>query len=171
MRWPGNVRQLNSFLSALDSLYKSEELRVEHIRALQRYYSEAPEGYAIDEEDPSYHRIECLRHLRRADEVVHACEMQLKSLADGQSLSGQERNSLEETRAELQILLKDRLYFHSQETYDAVARLDRDLNDLLLLPEHDARPQVRFWNGTLEPDLHRATGRIFSEVQQLLGEG
>ena len=40
-----------------------------------------------------------------------------------------------------------------------------------LLSEHDARPQIRFWNGTVQPDLHRATGRIFSEVQQLLGNG
>jgi len=171
MRWPGNVRDLNSFLSTLASFYKSEDLRVDHVRGLQRYYAGPSEGYVIDTEDPSYHRIECLRHLRRADEVVHACEMVLKPLADGQSLNKQERTSLEQTRAEMQILLRDRLYFHSQETYDAVARLDSDINDLLLVPEHDARPQVRFWNGTLEPDLHRATGRIFSEVQQLLGEG
>lgn len=59
----------------------------------------------------------------------------------------------------------------SQDTYEAVALLDSDLDDLLELPEHDARAQVRFWNGTMEPHLHTATGRIFGEVQQLMGEG
>jgi DNA-binding NtrC family response regulator len=171
MRWPGNVRELNSFLAALHSFHQSDELRVEHIRELQRYFAAAPEGYVIDAEDPSYHRIECLRHLRQADEVVHACELQLKPLADGQSLSNEQRSLLTQTRAELQIVLGNRLLLHSQETYDAVAQLDSDLDHLLELPEHDARTQIRFWNGTMEPHLHGATGCIFSEVQQLMGEG
>ncbi len=171
MRWPGNVRELHSFLEALNSLHRSEELRVDHIRELQRYYALSADGYVTDADDPSYHRIECLRHLRHTDEVVHACEQRLKPLADGQPLSEQDRSLLAQIRAELQILLSQRLYFHSQETYDAVARLDSDLDHLLLLAGPDARPQTRFWNSTLTPHLHLAIGRLFEEVQQLMGEG
>jgi len=171
MRWPGNVRELHSFLEALNSLHRSEELRVDHIRELQRYYALPADGYVTDAEDPSYHRIECLRHLRRTDEVVHACEQNLKQLADGQPLSQQDRSLLAQIRAELQILLSQRLYFHSQETYDAAAQLDSDLDHLLLLAGPDARPQTRFWNSTLAPHLHLAIGRLFGEVQQLMGEG
>jgi DNA-binding NtrC family response regulator len=171
MRWPGNVRELHSFLDALNSLHRSEELRVDHLRELQRYYALPVDGYVTDADDPSYHRIECLRHLRRSDEVVHACEQHLKPLADGQPLSQQERNLLTQIRAELQILLSQRLYFRSQETYDAVAQLDSDLDHLLLLAGPDARTQARFWNSSLAPHLHHAIGRLFGEVQQLMGEG
>ncbi len=171
MRWPGNVRELHSFLEALNSFHRTEELRVDHLRELQRYYALPVEGYVTDAEDPSYHRIECLRRLRRTDEVLHACEQHLKPLADGQPLREHERSLLAQISAELQILLSQRLYFHSQETYDAVARLDSDLDHLFLLPEHDARPQTRFWNGTLAPHLHQAIGRLFGEVQQLMREG
>lgn len=171
MRWPGNVRELHSFLEALNSFHRTEELRVDHLRELQRYYALPVDGYVPDAEDPSYHRIECLRHLRRTDEVVHACEQHLKPLADGQPLSEHERSLLAQIRAELQILLQHRLLFHSQETYDAVARLDSDLDHLLFLAGPDARPQTRFWSGTLAPHLHQAIGRLFGEVQQLMGEG
>jgi transcriptional regulator with GAF, ATPase, and Fis domain len=171
MRWPGNVRELYSFLESLNLIYRSDELNIEQVRELQRYYAGPDAGYVTDAEDPGYHRIECLRHLRRTDEVVHACEQQLKPLTDAQPLGKTERNLLAQTRAELQILLGHRLYFHSQETYDAVAQLDSDIDDLLLLSEHDGRTQTRFWNGTLEPHLHQAIGRLFSEVQQLMGEG
>jgi DNA-binding NtrC family response regulator len=170
MRWPGNVRELHSFLEALNSFHRTDELRVDHVRELQRYYALPSDGYVTDAEDPSYHRIECLRHLRRTDEVVHACEQHLKPLADGQPLSEQERSLLAQIRAELQILLAHRLFFHSQETYDAVARLDGDLDQLLLLVGPDARAQTRFWNNTLAPHLHQAIGRLFGEVQQLMGE-
>ena len=171
MRWPGNVRELHSFLEALNSFHRTEELRVDHLRELQRYYALPVEGYVTDAEDPCFHRIECLRHLRRTDEVVHACEQHLKPLADGQPLSGQERSLLAQIRAELQILLEHRLFFHSQETYDTVARLDSDLDHLLLLAGPDARTQTRFWSGTLAPHLHQAIGRLFGEVQQLMREG
>jgi len=171
MRWPGNVRELHSFLEALNSFHRTEELRVDHLRELQRYYALPVEGYVTDAEDPCFHRIECLRHLRRTDEVVHACEQHLKPLADGQPLSGQERSLLAQIRAELRILLEHRLFFHSQETYDTVARLDSDLDHLLLLAGPDARTQTRFWSGTLAPHLHQAIGRLFGEVQQLMREG
>jgi transcriptional regulator with AAA-type ATPase domain len=171
MRWPGNVRELYSFLESLNSIYRTDNLRVEHLTELQRYYSVPDAGSGAEADDPVYHRIECLRHLRRADEVVHACEQQLKLLADGQPLSELQRSILlTQGRAQLQILLAHRLYFHSQETYDAVAQVDSDLDHLLLLPEHDARPQTRFWNSTLAPHLHQAIGRLFTEVEQLTGE-
>jgi hypothetical protein len=102
---------------------------------------------------------------------VHACEQQLKPLADGQPLSQDERSLLAQIRAELEILLAHRLFFHSQETYDAVARLDSDLDHLLTFAGPDARPQTRFWNSTLAPHLHQAIGHLFGEVQQLMGEG
>jgi len=171
MRWPGNVRELNSFLEALNSFHRTEELRVEHIRELQRYYSLPADGYVAHAEDPSRHRIECLRHLRRTDEVVHACEQHLKPLREGEPLGEQERSLLAQIRAELQILLAHRLFFHSLETYDSVARIDSDLDHLLLLSGMDVRSQVRFWNDTLAPHLHQAIGRLFGEVQQLMGEG
>lgn len=171
MRWPGNVRELHSFLEALNSFHRNEELRVEHIRELQRYYSLPADGYVAHAEDPSRHRIECLRHLRRTDEVVHACEQHLKPLTEGQPLREQELSLLAQIRAELQILLAHRLFFHSQDTYDSVARIDSDLDHLLLLAGNDARPQMRFWNDTLAPHLHQAIGRLFGEVQQLMGEG
>jgi DNA-binding NtrC family response regulator len=171
MRWPGNVRELHSFLEALNSFYGTEELRVDHIRELQRYYSLPADGYVSDAEDPSHHRIECVRHLRRTDEVVHACEQHLKPLADGRPLPEHERSLLAQIRAELQILLARRLFFHGQETYDAVERLDSDLEHLLSLGGNDTRPQTRFWNDTLAPHVHQAIGHLFGEVQQLMGEG
>ena len=170
MRWPGNVRELNSFLGALNSFHKCDELRVEHVRELQTYFATVPDGYFVNVEDPSYHRIECLRHLRRTDEVMHACESQLKPLIGGQSLEMQTRNLLGQTRAELQFLLDSRLLFHSQQTYDAVALLGNDLDHLLALPEDAVRVQFRFFNDSMQPHMHQAIGRIFTEVQLLMGE-
>ncbi len=169
MRWPGNVRELNSFLGALNSFHRCDELRVEHIRELQTYFATVPDGSFVNVEDPSYHRIECLRHLRRADEVMHACELQLKSLVGGRALGTQTRNQLDQTRAELQFLLDSRLLFRSQQTYDAVALLGDDLDHLLALPENGLSAQLRFFNDIIQPHMHEATGRIFGEVQLLMG--
>jgi hypothetical protein len=52
---------------------------------------------------------------------------------------------------------------------DAVAQVDCDLDDLLLLPEPDVRSQVCSWSGTVEPHVRRATGCLFRQVQKLLG--
>lgn len=168
-RWPGNVRELRSVLSALNNYFGAVGLKRDHLNAVFQHFglvagygrSESPAG------DPALLQVECLRKIRRADETIHVCEQLLKPLAEMQPLAVGARESLTRMRLEMQTLLQRRLYFGSAETYEAVARVEENLGQLLALPQEDPRRLSRFWRSSLGPDIHRAVTQLFDEIQKL----
>jgi DNA-binding NtrC family response regulator len=168
-RWPGNVRELRSVLSTLNNFFGSENLNREQLSAVFQHFGLVA-GYGrrkIEAGEPALLHVECLRKIRRADDAIHACEQELKALADGLGLSAAARDSLARLRVEMQALMRNRLYFGSQDAYQSVARVEENLGVLLAMPPGDARSLVRFWRSTLAPDIQRSVAELFAELQKL----
>ena len=168
-RWPGNVRELRSVLGALRSFFGTSDLKREHLNAVFQHFGLVA-GYPQredDPEEPAVLRVECLKKIRRADDAIQACEQELKPLADGNPLSMAARESLLRLRVEMQALMRNRLYFGSQETHQSVERVEESLGQLLGMPAGDTQALIRFWRGTLQFDIHHAVSRLFAELEKL----
>jgi transcriptional regulator with GAF, ATPase, and Fis domain len=168
-RWPGNVRELRSVLSSLNNLFGANALTREQLNAVFRHFGLAA-GYSEREPDasePALLQVECRRKICRADDAIHACEQELKPLAGGLPLNAAARESLTRLRSEMRNLMRDRLYFGSQETYQAVARVEESLGQLLALPKNNASTLSRFWEQTLKQEIQQAVAQLFAELQKL----
>jgi transcriptional regulator with PAS, ATPase and Fis domain len=171
-RWPGNVRELRSVLGSLNNFFGTNDLKREHLNAVFQHFGLVA-GYERREaeaEEPALLQVECLKKIRRADDTIHACEQELKPLADGLPLGAAARESLLRLRVEMQALMRNRLYFGSQETYQSVERVEENLGQLLGMPPGDARTLARFWRSTLEPDIKQAVVQLFAELEKLREE-
>jgi DNA-binding NtrC family response regulator len=168
-RWPGNVRELRSVLSSLANFFGRANLRREHLNAVFQHFGLVA-GYGRREakDQPNLVLMDCLRHIHRSDEALHACQEALRALADGLTLSEATRDSLARSRVELEGLLRQRLYFGRQEVYQAVLRVAENLAQLLALPRDDHRALSRFWQSTLAVDLQEAVTQLFREHEKLL---
>jgi DNA-binding NtrC family response regulator len=170
-RWPGNVRELKSVLSSLKNFFGTEDLRREQLNAVFQHFGLVA-GYGQRESEagaPALLRMECLRKICRADDAIHACEQELKPLADGLGLSAGARDSLERLRLEMQALLRNRLYFGNQEAYRSMSRVEENLGQLQGMPPGDIRGLLRFWRNTLSSDIQHAVVQLFAELQNLRG--
>ncbi|MGA7341197.1 MAG: sigma 54-interacting transcriptional regulator [Terracidiphilus sp.] len=168
-RWPGNVRELRSVLGSLKNFFGTSDLKREHLNAVFQHFGLVA-GYGlrdVEPDDSAVLQVECLKKIRRADDAIHACERELKPLADGLPLAAAARDSLLRLRVEMQALIRNRLYFGSQETYQSVERVEENLGQLLGMPRGDARALDRFWRNTLAPVIQQAVARLFAEVQRL----
>ena len=157
-RWPGNVRELRSVLGSLKNFFGTSDLKREHLNAVFQHFGLVA-GYERrddDSEEPAVLRVECLKKIRRADDAIQACEQELKPLTDGRSLTEAARESLLRLRVEMQALMRNRLYFGSQETYQSVETVEEDLGQLLGMPVGDPEALALLWRKTLEPDIHSA---------------
>jgi transcriptional regulator with GAF, ATPase, and Fis domain len=168
-RWPGNVRELKSVLSSLNNFFGAENLRREHLNAVFQHFGLVA-GYRQREtaaDKPALLQVECLKKIRRADDAIHACEQELKPLAQGVGLSQAARDSLARLRVEMQALMSNRLYFGSHEAYLYVSRVEENLGRLLSMPPEDARGLSHFWQKNLAPEIRQAVVQLFAELQKL----
>jgi len=168
-RWPGNVRELRSVLSLLNNLFDTSAPTRKQLNAVFREFGLAA-GYGQrmpDAGEPALLQVECLRMICRADDAIHACEQELKPLAAGLPLRAAARESLARMRVEMQALMRDRLFFGSQETYQAVARVEENLGKLLELPKKDMSALSGFWQDSLAPEIQRAVALLFAELEKL----
>ena len=168
-RWPGNVRELRSVLGSLNNFFGASDLKREYLNAVFQHFGLVA-GYGRREdnaEEPAVLQVECLKKIRRADDAIQACEQELKPLADGLLLSASASDSLLRLRVEMQALMRNRLYFGSQETYQSVERVEENLGKLLGMPAGDTQAPIRFFLGTLQPEIHNAVSRLFEELRML----
>jgi DNA-binding NtrC family response regulator len=168
-RWPGNVRELRSVLSSLNNLFGANAPTREQLNAVFQHFGLAA-GYSQREPDasePGLLQVECLRKICRADDAIHACEQELKPLVGGHPLSAAAWESLTRLRAEMRALMRGRLYFGSQETCQAVARVEESLEQLLALPKNNMSALSRFWEKTLKQEIQQAVAQLFAELQKL----
>jgi DNA-binding NtrC family response regulator len=168
-RWPGNVREMRSVLGSLHNFFGPHDLKRKHLNAIFQHFGLAV-GYGGREdagEQPALLRVECLRMIRRADDAIRACEQELKPVARGLGLSGAGRDSLTRLRVELHSLMRNRLYFGSTETYQAVERVEDGIGRLLEIDEGESRAMLGFWKETLEKGVRIAVEGLFGELQTL----
>jgi DNA-binding NtrC family response regulator len=167
--WPGNVRELRSVLRSLYNYFWPSAPTREQLNAVFQHFGLAA-GYGqrdFDASEPALLQMECLRMICRADEAIRACEQELKPLAEEHPLSAVARDSLARILEEMQILMRNRLFFGSEETYQAVARVAENLDQLLSIPRNNTFEHSSFWLKNLAPDIHQAVTLLFAEIKKL----
>jgi DNA-binding NtrC family response regulator len=168
-RWPGNVRELRSVLSSLYNFFGASDLTRKKLNGVFQHFGLAA-GYTLSEPDagePALLQMECVRMISRADDTIHACEIELQPLAGGHPLSAAARESLTRLRLELRALLRKRLNFGSKETYQSVAQVEESLGQLLELPKNKTSEQSNLWKKLLAPEIQQAVSLLFTEHQKL----
>ena len=168
-RWPGNARELRMVLASLFGLFGAENLTARHLQAVFEFEGQA--GAAPrppSASDAELFRMECLRQLRRADEVIRAAQVALRPLRPGTPPGEAPLAAVVEQRvSELELLCLNPLLFHGPETFQVVRRLKDRLRELAA--ELPARPErAASARAELDPDFGLALTTIFHEVDQLL---
>ena len=168
-RWPGNVRELRSVLRSLNNYFGTSAPTREQLSAVFQQFGLAAgyDQYEPDVCEPALFQMECLQKICHVDDAIHACEQELKPLAAGLPLSAAAWESLARLSVEVQDLLCGRMYFGSQETYQAVAHVGESLRKLLELNKKDMPALSSFWDKTLKPDILLAVDLLFSELKNL----
>ena len=184
-RWPGNARELRAVLAHLHALFGRHRLEPRHLRAVFALEGQTVAPVRLAEREIDLHRVECLRHLRRADEVIRAVEVTLaavfgdrKGAPTGAPVAGREHASKEwpalsggelaRHRSELELLCHRSLLFHGEAAYVAVSRL-RDV--IAHLAEHgdgDPKPAAAYWQTEGRRALEAARSTVVRTVEKLM---
>jgi len=169
-RWPGNARELRMVLSGLFGLFGSEALSANHLRAVFEFEGQA--GSSVNRPasagELDLHRVECLRQLRRADEVLRAAQVGLRPLGADPAALAPHLSALERRVSELEVLCLHPLLFGSEATFGKVRRVTARLGSLVGSVRSTgavgwAAPE------DLEADFASTLTTIFREVDRLLG--
>jgi DNA-binding NtrC family response regulator len=177
--WPGNVRELKGVLSSLHALFGTDRLRLEHLRALLQQTGQtltpppqAPSTATTSVEDFSTHRLQCLRHLRRVDEVVRACKVAVRPVVVQGRTTRRTVLSVQETMQrllnEIDLLCLHPLLFHSETAFTVVYRLKGKLTYFLSLLPAESQQATRHWKQDVAGEFKQVLTILFQEVEQLL---
>jgi DNA-binding NtrC family response regulator len=172
-RWPGNVRELKAVLMNVYSLFGGDDLGEEHLEAVFQLQGqgdargEAPSPAA----EMMLHRVECLRHLRRVDEVVRACKVTLRPIIEEKKTDQEALESVDSAfrhrLSELELLCLRPLLFNSEVTFSVVHRLKGKLSYLRSLLIDDPRSALGYWNSEVADEFKLSLSAVFQEVERL----
>jgi DNA-binding NtrC family response regulator len=168
LRWPGNARELRMVLSSLHSLFGDREIGVEHLRAVMDYEGNAAGNLPGEMAEASRHRIGCLRHLRRVDEALRACQVSLRPRqARGQVADPEETERiLAERVSELVELCRHPLLFRGAALFALVSRLT-DRLQALVFEKSTAALATRARRRALDADFALVSTALFEEMNEL----
>ncbi|HEV8599748.1 MAG TPA: sigma 54-interacting transcriptional regulator [Gemmatimonadales bacterium] len=175
-RWPGNARELRMVLASLYGLFGSQGLTARHLHAVFEFEGQAgvrPHRHAPPAvEELDLHRVECLRQLRHADEVLRATQVALRPLQSGAPISSVTGRALlaalEQPDRELEQLCKRPLLLHG--AFEVVQRIHERLHALAGALQDGTLEAARPWIRQLEDDFAVAFSTLLATVQRLLQE-
>jgi DNA-binding NtrC family response regulator len=173
-RWPGNAREVKTVLINLRGLFGVEHLRVEHLRAV--FLLQGQTKVSLEQLTPlqekSIHRMECLHHLHRLDEIIRASEVTL------QPLVGDQKNEIKTVLpvqailryrlSELEMLSLHPLLFHSEAMFSEVYLLKGKLAYFQGLLQKDAEEALQYWRKEVAEELNKVKGKLSDAVNLLL---
>jgi len=171
--WPGNARELKAVLMSLHTLFGKDDLDTTRLRAVFQIQgqgaAESPEAAAQNE--MIMHRVDCLRHFRRADEVLRACVVSVRPLVEGNQTdiasAASVRASLRARLGELEVLCLNPLLFHSKVTFDVMDGLKERLSYFYGLLESDGKVALSYWKNEVSREMKLALTAIFQESERL----
>ena len=171
--WPGNARELKAVLMSLHTLFGKDDLDTTRLKAVFQIQgqgtAESPEAAAQSE--MITHRVDCLRHFRRADEVLRACVVSARPLVEGNqtdiATAASVQASLRTRLGELEVLCLNPLLFHSKVTFDVVDGLKEKLSYFCGLLEGDGKVALSYWKNEVNREMKLALTAIFQESERL----
>lgn len=171
--WPGNARELKAVLMSLHTLFGKDELDAARLKAVFQIQGQphVETEESVAKREIITHRVDCLRHLRRADEVLRACTVSARPLVQaGQTdsaTSAAVRAALRSRLGELEQLCLNPLLFHSKVTFDVLDGLKEKLSYFYGVLEGDSKVALAYWRNEVTRELKLALTAIFQESERL----
>jgi len=171
--WPGNARELKAVLMSLHSLFGKDDLDTVRLRAVFQIQGRGADQSleAAAQSEMITHRVDCLRHFRRVDEVLRACVVSVRPLVEGNKAdpasTGSVRGSLRARLGEIEMLCLNPLLFHSKVTFDVVDGLKEKLSYFYGLLEGDGKIALSYWKNEVSREMKLSLTAIFQESERL----
>ena len=171
-RWPGNARELKMVLSTLNTLFADQRLSARHVRAVFQFEGQSDLGPPLSGSELRSHPAECLRHLRRTDEVLRAAQIPLRDVMEGRSRVPETfaaiANEIETRVQELELLCRNPSLFALIPTYETVRVVKRNLRTFAEVLRRDPEAALADWRRSLEPDFEAALSAVVAAIDDLL---
>ena len=171
--WPGNARELKAVLMSLHALFGKDDLDAARLRAVFQIQGQAHADTeeSVAQKEIITHRVDCLRHLLRVDEILRACTISARPLVESGrtdvATSAALRASLRARLGELEQLCLNPLLFHGKVTFDVVDGLKEKLSYFHGLLEGDGKVALGYWKNEVTRELKLALTAIFQESERL----
>jgi DNA-binding NtrC family response regulator len=171
--WPGNGRELKQLLQHLHGLFERDIGPVQ-LRAVLDFEGRVMAVAAEDArgEDLNRHRVDCLHHIRRVDEVVRACRVAVRPLIDEARDDAATRNAvideLQRLLTEIDHLSRRTLPFYTLSAFEVVDALRGALQVFCQALAEDSDRALSLWRDGVEGPLRDATAGLFSARKQIL---
>jgi hypothetical protein len=124
-----------------------------------------------DADDTRMHRVECLRHLQKTDEVLRACKVALKpfgtrTITDGAIARAE--TVVRQRLSGLGVLMMRQMLFHTVSTFNVVAATAGSLMTFHGLLAEDPSKAGALWRRELRGEIAEALNTVMREVERLL---
>lgn len=167
-RWPGNVRELRMVLMNLQAYYfPDSDVTFEQFQAvfqMQFQQTVAPDD-PLTQDELRMHRVHCLRHLKRVDELVRASKVTVRPIVWGGRTDAKTARSvrvpLENQVAELDYLCLKPNLVRSMDTLNAVRRFNGQLREFGKLLRKGIPAAMEFWH-------HQDMSQHYRETQEVI---
>jgi hypothetical protein len=175
--WPGNVRELKTVLTSLKNLFYGRDIGVGHLRSI--FYLEGrPEGpinKPVTEKDLLLEKAKCLRHLRRAHEIIHACR---NAVHDFIKIQTPDKEKTESGQTNLKLRYHELLqfccfgpeFYPNEETFVAVGTIKDKMTWLTTRLKDDPLEVKEFWEIDLKAGFKNIQAVLFKSIERLISE-
>ncbi|MBN2103747.1 sigma-54-dependent Fis family transcriptional regulator [bacterium] len=172
--WPGNARELKMILSQLVNLFGEEHLKVAHLRAVLMFDKQmfGLQTVETDEKEFGLHRIDCLRRLKRMDEVLRAIEITLSPVLTMQKNEREIKEEIEERLyrhfSELETLLLHPALFRKPRVYSQIRKLSDLLHNFRKQIKTSIKKAVQYWKEDIADQYIVTQGIIIQEIEDIV---
>jgi len=161
-------------LNNLHALFGTDNLRVEHLKSV--FYLEGQRSATaeapVSEKTVTLHRAECIRHLKRVQEVVYATQFKMHSAIEQLNTNGltiaSVLTSLKFNFHELEILCRQPSLFHSDPAFSAAWRLLGRLTRFQERLQKDVKEAQEYWRDEFSEEFQMVQSILFKEVERIL---
>ncbi|MEW6207443.1 MAG: sigma 54-interacting transcriptional regulator [Acidobacteriota bacterium] len=171
-RWPGNARELKAVLMSVYTLFGDYGLTIEHLHAVFQLQGQSQtERASTAEQEIKLHRVECLRHLKRVDEVVRASKVAPRPVLGEKNPDEADvrlaQLALSDRLREIEVLCLRPLLFGSEVAFSVVYRLKGKLSYFSSLLQKDVRIALSYWKDEVADEFKLALSAVFREAERL----
>ncbi len=173
--WPGNVRELNMVLTHLYSLFQTKNPDVANLQ--DTFFLEGQTA-VMDTAVPAtgneikLQRAQCLKHLKRTHEVLHACRYKVKLFLADRINTIDPLVTVTESilllHHELEQLCLSPLFFHSESVYES---LDDFKNQIATILPNNQTVAVTVLEHPLLKGMKDLLALVFREIEAVMEEG
>ncbi|MDY6988902.1 MAG: sigma 54-interacting transcriptional regulator [Thermodesulfobacteriota bacterium] len=174
--WSGNVRQLKMVLNNLHDLFGTKAPRITDLKhvfylAGQRLSVKAS---PVSSDDITRHLAECLQHLKRVYESIHASNYIMRPVMEEPETDKQAVSSARQSMAfrfhELDVLCRKPLLFHRERTFSEVNALKGKISYVLNLSQKDFKQAQKYWRMEVAEAFKSVKSTVFKEIENVLAE-